>query len=216
MIDMERVGSILDRLGTAAEREGLTLELCRVDQDAVLELKARRSAPGVPIAFMLKAIEGTFRRYYPEISGVRLVDYDPGPEEVRAQKTRIEDTTFAPLARHKAPSLPVPAGIPGVDLRGLDRARAVRALENFVDLWGPREVDRLKVVGRTEDGPGRAIQKWLHVYADRVQSQHPDATDPEALVLHLTSACQDPSCIQGEPVELMPGKILLTGETDFD
>ncbi|MCE7871342.1 hypothetical protein DYH09_13310 [bacterium CPR1] len=215
MIDIKRVGSILDRLGPAAEREGLTLELCRVNEESVIELRARRNAPGVPIAFMVRAIEGTFRRYYPEVSGVRLVDYDPGPDEVRAQKTRIEDTVFAPLVRHKAPIVPAPAGIPGLDLRGLDRARAVRALENFVDLWGPREVDRLKIVGRTEDGPGRAIQKWLHLYADRVQSQHPDATDPEALILHLSRACQDPSCSQGEPVELMPGKILLTAEEDF-
>lgn len=216
MIDLERVGSILNRLEPAIEREGLTVELSRVNEDAVVELRARRSSPGVPIAFMLKAIEGTFRRYYPEIAGVRLVEYDPGPDEVRAQKTRIEDSAFAPLARHQAPRLPAPAGIPGVDLRGLDRARAVRALENFVDLWGPREVDRLKIVGRSEDGPGRAIKKWLHVYPDRIQSQHLDATDPEGLILHLTRACQNPNCSQGEPVELMPGRILLTGETDFD
>lgn len=209
MIEPGRVEEILQKLRPAAEHEGLDLELAGVAPDGAVELRARRVAAGAPVAFLIKAVEGTFRRYYPEVAAVRLVEYDPGPSEVRSQSTRLEDTGFAPLARHKPPPLPTPRGIPAVDLGGLDRKHAVRALEHFVDLWGPRELDRLKVIGLSQDAPGRAVKKWLHVYGDRVQSSHLDEDNPDVLVLHLQQACQDAACSHGLEVERMPGKILL-------
>ncbi len=215
MIDSGRVQEILARLGPAAEQEGIAMEFASVGEDDFVEVKARRIATGAPVAFLIKAVEGTFRRYYPEVPGIRLVEYDPGPKTLRSQKAaRIEDTGFASLARHKAPALPGPKGIPAIDLHGLDRKEAIRVLENFVDLWGPRDVDRVKVIGLTEDAPGRAVKKWLMVYADWVQSQHPDNGDPDVLVMHLKTVCSNDACCAGEEVERMPGKILLMYEPE--
>lgn len=215
MIDSARVREILGKLSPAAEKEGIELEFSGLGEDEVVEVRARRVATGAPVAFLIKAVEGTFRRYYPEVPGIRLIEYDPGPKTLRSQKARpIEDTGFASLARHKAPALPPPKGIPAIDLHGLDRKQAIRVLENFVDLWGPRDVDRVKVIGLTEDAPGRAIKKWLMVYPDWVQSKHLDNGDPDVLVIHLKQACSNDACSAGDEVERMPGKILMMYEPE--
>lgn len=215
MIDAGRVQEILAKLGPAAEHEGIAMEFSGLGADDVVEVRARRIGTGAPVAFLIKAVEGTFKRYYPEVPGIRLVEYDPGPKTLRSQKTaRIEDTGFASLAKHKAPSLPAPKGIPAIDLHGLDRKQAVRVLENFVDLWGPREVDRVKVYGLAEDAPGRAVKKWLMVYQDWVQSQHLDNGNPDVLVMHLKQVCSDEACAAGSEEERMPGKILLMYEPE--
>ncbi|MEW6283841.1 MAG: Smr/MutS family protein [Candidatus Eremiobacterota bacterium] len=209
MIDTDQVLEILERLQPATQHEGLQVELRQVVDD-VVELTARRTRPGAPAAFVIKAIEGTFRRYYPEVAGVRLVDYDPGPESAR-ETARAEDTSFAPLFRHGTPApYPAPRGIPGVDLHGLNRADSVRALEAFVDLWGPRGVSPVKVAGLEEDAPRRAAQKWLHVYRDNYRARHPDEGRPGVLVLHLGESCEDPACCRERDEELIPGRILLT------
>lgn len=206
MIDRARVLEILEKLRPATEQEGLEVEFLGISGNT-LELKARRRQPGAPTAFVIKAIEGTFRRYLPEIAAVRLVDYEPGTP---AKAPPAQETGFAPLFRPgpKAP-MPAPRGIPGVDLHGLDRADAVRALEAFMDVWGPR-VDRVKLVGLEEDAPRRAAEKYLHVYADNVKSRHPEPGRPGVLILHLADPCHNETCSRGMEEEVMPGRILLT------
>ncbi|MBI3928785.1 MAG: hypothetical protein HY319_24810 [Armatimonadetes bacterium] len=201
----DRSRQILEKLQPALAREGLEVELVGIDAD-ILNIRGRRVAPGVPTAFLVKAIAGTFRRYLPAIRDVCLVEYDPGPDE---KKTRSSPDFEKVLLRKHAPLAIQPRGVPGLDLSGMDRARAIRAIEAFVKMWTDREVDRLKIVGIDEDAPGRAFQKWAAHYAGDYSSHHPEQDRVRVAIVHLREPCQDPACSAGLEEEIMPGRILV-------
>lgn len=42
-------------------------------EDHRLLVRARRTGPGTPVAFLVKALEGTLRRYHPDLTEVELL-----------------------------------------------------------------------------------------------------------------------------------------------
>ena len=68
---------IVEKLRPTLRQEGLEVDFLG-REGAIVNIRAKRVSPGVPVAFLVKAIAGTFRRYLPEIEDVCLAEYDPG------------------------------------------------------------------------------------------------------------------------------------------
>lgn len=195
---------IIEKLQPKLKEEGLEVEF--LDQtDGIVNIRAKRISPGVPVAFLVKAIAGTFRRYLPEVKDVCLAEYDPG-EQIGTAPSE----TFEPVFKHK----PVAAqlslqGVPVVDLHGLDRKNAVRALENFFRVWRSKS-PLLGVLGLKEDAVNRAVAKWGSVYRDEYRELV--QVSEERWDIHLDESAEAHSLSrQGD--EIMPGKIFLTDES---
>lgn len=190
-MDLERARDIVLRLKPVLEEQGLELEVTGADGGTVI-LRGRRVRRGAPIAFMVKAVEGTFRRYLADFQGVRLEAFEELPQ--------------APEPPAAGPGF---QGLPGVDLSGADRAEAARALETFAVLARRRSVPRFKILGLGEDAALRAAQKWRDLYAADLRSVHPEESSPDSWIVHLDAACHDPACSAGQAEEILPARVLL-------
>lgn len=188
---MDRVRDILDRLEPTLAEQGLAVEPLALE-GSTLSVRARRTGPGMPAAFLVRLLEGTFRRYAPEVASVRLEEYE------------------TPAAAVPAATGPAAVGIPAIDLSGQDRRRAARALEAFVALALRRGARIVKVRGLAEDPARRAAEKWADFYRDTFRSRHPEAGVEGAWVVHFDRPCDDPACTAGQPTELMPAPLFLT------
>jgi len=176
-------------------------------EGSVVNIRAKRVAPGVPVAFLVKAIAGTYRRYMPEIEDVCLAEYDPG-ESIGTAPSE----TFEPVFQHKpvAPALPA-EGIPVVNLAGLNRRDAVRALENAFAVWKDKS-PLLGVTGLEEDAPGRAAAKWASVYEQDYEEL--EKPTPNRWTIVIRNDSEELQSMRDKPDEVMPGKIFLLEEGD--
>ena len=195
---------IIEKLQPKLEEEGLEVEYLGTEE-GIVNIRAKRISPGVPVAFLLKAIAGTFRRYMPEVTDVCLSEYDPGEQIPTAPSA-----TFDPVFQHKpvSPALSL-RGVPVVDLHGLDRRQAVKALESFFKVWKSKS-PVLGVLGVQQDPVMRAVEKWGSVY--REDFRELARTSDERWNIYLSEPEQAESLLsQGD--EVMPGKIFLTDES---
>lgn len=190
-MDLDRARDIVQRLKPVLDEQGLELEVTGAEGGTVL-LRGRRVGRGAPVAFMVKAVEGTFRRYLADFQDVRLEGFEDLPPTPEA-----------------APAGPGFRGVPGVDLAGADRAEAARALETFATLVRRRGADRFKVRGLGEDAPHRAAEKWRDLYREEVAAVHPEEGQADSWVVHLGDPCQDPACCSGQDEEILPARVLL-------
>lgn len=196
---------IIDKLRPTLRQEGLEVDFLGRD-GTIVNLRARRVSPGVPVAFLIKAIAGTFKRYLPEVEDVCLVEYDPG-EGIETKAS----PTFAPVFNHRHPQNgPGLAGLPVADLSGLTRRDAVRAIENFVKVWGSRS-PVLALRGLSEDAPERAARKWAEVYRDDYRELVEVSPDRWEIVLSGENP-EGISALKSKGDEVMPGRIFLTNE----
>lgn len=152
---------ILQKLESTFQQEGVTFEIVGREKQS-LQVRAKRTGPGTPVAFLVKALEGTLRRYHAELREVELVEYDPGVGSATPESPSPE---FDKVLKHKAAPtrLNLPE-VPGLDLSGNDRAQAVKALEQAQKMWSRQGIDRFKVMGLLEDPVRRAVDKWLNFY----------------------------------------------------
>lgn len=155
------VEEILARLQATFAQEGVQFEALGSEGQRLL-VRARRSGPGTPVAFLVKALEGTLRRYHESLREVELVEYDPGEGSATPE---VPSQEFDKVLKHKAaPSKLNLPEVPGLDLRGCDRAQAVTALEQAHKIWSRQGVERFKVRGLKEDPVKRAVEKWRTFY----------------------------------------------------
>lgn len=196
---------IIEKLRPTLRQEGLEVDFLGQD-GSIVNLRARRVSPGVPVAFLIKAIAGTFKRYKPEVEDVCLLEYDPGD----GIETR-PSPTFAPVFQHRPGGAGLsPAGLPVADLSGLNRRDAVLAIESFVKVWGTRS-PALGLLGLSEDAPGRAARKWAEVYRDDYRELVEISPDRWEIVLSRENL-EGISALKSKGDEVMPGRIFLTNE----
>ncbi len=201
-----RAEEIIEKLRPTLLHEGLEVDY-QGQEGSVVNLRARRVAPGVPVAFLVKAIAGTFRRYMPEIEDVCLTEYDPGDSVAVAPSE-----TFEAVFTHRPRTLSVPlAGIPVLDLTGLNRRDSVRALEGFVKVWKDR-CPILGIQGLEQDAPYRAALKWSKVYAADYRQLLKKSDSRWDLCFDSEDGSAEELLEQGRE-EVMPGKIFLTEST---
>lgn len=196
---------IIEKLRPKLREEGLEVDF--IDrQGKVVNIRAKRVAPGVPVAFLVKAIAGTYRRYLPEVEDVCLAEYDPG-ESIGTAPSE----TFEPVFNHKpvSPSLNL-EGLPVIDLSGLDRKQAVIALENFFKVWKEKS-PILGVSGLDQDAPRRAAEKWASVYQSDYQTVEKLSDSRWDIVVESMDSEAVERLRSGDD-EIMPGKIFILDE----
>lgn len=196
---------IIEKLRPKLREEGLEVDF--IDQEGgVVNIRAKRVAPGVPVAFLVKAIAGTYRRYMPDVEDVCLTEYDPGDDIGTAPSE-----TFEPVFQHKpvAEGLKV-KGLPVIELSGLDRRQAVQAMEHFFRVWKTKS-PLLGVEGLTEDAPLRAMKKWASVYRDEYREIEKVSASRWNIVIHLDDEALLTQ-MRAQDEECMPGKIFLLNE----
>lgn len=155
------VEEILAKLQGTFEQEGVHFEVVGQDGERLL-VRARRSGPGTPVAFLVKALEGTLRRYHEHLKEVELVEYDPGEG---SSTPEVPSQEFDKVLKHKAaPSKLNLPEVPGLDLSGCDRAEAVKALEQAHKIWSGQGVERFLIKGMSQDPVQRAVEKWRSFY----------------------------------------------------
>lgn len=155
------VDEILAKLEATFQQEGVSFESLGTEGERLL-VRAKRSGPGTPVAFLVKALEGTLRRYHSSLREVELVEYDPGEG---SSTPEVPSQEFDKVLKHKAApgKLNLPE-VPGLDLRDCDRAQAVTALEQAHKMWSRQGVQRFKVRGLSQDPVARAVEKWRTFY----------------------------------------------------
>lgn len=196
---------IIDKLRPMLLQQGMEIDYLGLE-GAMVNVRAKRVSPGPPVAFLLKGIAGTFRRYMPEVEDVCLVEYDPG-NGITTTKTEM----FEPVFNHRPTAVSIPlAGLPVVDLKGLSRRDAVRAIEGFFKVWGPRS-PVVGLQGLTDEAALRAARKWAEVYRD----DYREAVEVDSDRWEFVVDGENPERISELKTlgdEVMPGRIFLTNE----
>lgn len=191
--------TILARLNPLLEQEGLELQVVAVGE-GVVHLRGRRVSPGAPMAFMVRALEGTFRRYLPGFREVALDEWQ-GLQEPEAS---FETRTSGPRMR----------GLPSLDLAGTNRQQAAQALEIFAGMLRRQGASCARLLGIATDEPERAVRKWLAVHREDGVLGHPEAGHQDRWILHFGQACEAAEiCHPEESVETLPARILLLGQS---
>ena len=195
---------ILHKLEPVFAQEGVAFEILGSEQQRLL-VRARRTGPGAPIAFLVKALEGTLKRYHESLQEVELVEYDPGQGSATPEKP---SPTFDKVMKHQAPAarLSLPEA-PGLDLRGCDRAQAVRALEQAHKMWSRQGTQRFKVRGLSEEPVQRAFEKWRGFY-DQVESVEQEDEDVARVTLRGASGA-----FPEEETLWFPSRLMLISES---
>lgn len=91
-----RAEEIFGKLQPTLHKEGFEVDFLGTE-GAVVNIRARRVGAGVPVAFVVKALAGTCRRYLNGIEDVCLAEYDPG-EDIPV----TESQTFEPVFQFSA------------------------------------------------------------------------------------------------------------------
>jgi hypothetical protein len=198
------VDEILAKLAATFEQEGVRFEALGSEQQRLL-VRARRTGPGTPVAFLVKALEGTLRRYHEHLTEVELVEYDPGEG---SSTPEVPSQEFEKVLKHKAVTgkLSLPE-VPGLDLQGCDRAQAVTALEQAFKLWSRQGVERFKVRGLSEDAVVRAVEKWLTFYGQADSTELEGDGDTLRVVLKGARSREFPE----QETLWFPARLMLTG-----
>ena len=196
---------ILHKLESTFAQEGVCFEIVGREQERLL-VRARRTGPGTPVAFLVKALEGTLRRYHEELREVELVEYDPGEGSATPQTPSAE---FDKVLKHRASSagLNLPE-VPGLDLRGSDRAQAIRALEQAHKMWARQGVERFRVRGLLEEPVQRAVEKWLNFY--ELAESYELESDRDVIRIVLKGA--GPGDFPESETLWFPARLMLMGE----
>ncbi len=190
-IELHQTREILEKLDPVLREQGVDLTLLRVEQ-GIVHLQARRLTAEARVAFAVRAVAGTLRRYLPGFHEVRL--------EV------LQDAAGAPT-RPTGPAIP---GLPGLDLAGLSRRQAARALDSFATLARRRGDARIRLRGLDEPEPLRAAHAWCALNLLAPSWHHPEEASTGSWILHLEGPCPGPrTCGVGEEGLAVPGRILL-------
>lgn len=194
---------ILDKLQVIFNDEGLEVVLLSCDSDSV-HLKITRVAEGMPTAIIVKAIEGTFKRYHPTITKVVLDEYVKEIPEGAPTVTGVS-APFAKLFKNQ-PALQF-RGLPGLDLKGADKHQTAQAIEVFVNMLDSQNGVIFRLRNLSPDAMS-VIRQWANLNACYLHQQnhsenmwvvhtnrHPQAelrhrSEPERLA-HEGSCCTE-------------------------
>lgn len=190
-MELHQTREILEKLDPVLREQGVELTLVTVDEGRV-HLRARRLDAEARVAFAVRAVAGTLRRYLPGFREIHL--------------EAVEQDAGSP----RPPAGPAFPGLPGLDLAGLSRRQAARALESFAALCRRRGDARFRVLGLHEPEPLQATRAWCALNLVAPSWSHPEGTSAETWILHLDGPCPRPeTCGSGEEGLAVPGRILL-------
>ena len=126
---------ILKKLEKTFDHEGVRLVSFHLDDSSKrVYVNLERFAPGLPTAFLVKGLQGTFRRYWDRQTEVILEHYQVLPEasETISHSSEQLKQDLLKGASH-TPALAF-KGIPCLDMRGASAKEAVSCLEVFINM----------------------------------------------------------------------------------
>lgn len=186
--------AILKKLEPAAKLEGLKVLFAGIEENT-LHLKVHRIGEGIPVAFFIKALEGTFRKYLPQLSGIALVEYQKNGFEAK------QSQEFQKVYLHQPPRVKIqPKGLPSTDVSTLNQAQTVQIFETLSHMWQDQSPWFL-VTGLNHPPALDGAKKWeFHFPNDYLKIQK----EQDQWLVYLTEA--PPPDL---PIESIPAKLLL-------
>lgn len=153
----QEIQKILDKLKILFDEQGLRVELDYIDKKtATAFFRMERFAKGLPAAFIIKGMGGTFRRYLPEIKEAAISSYQGLPEPERNDASSEASNNSQPDKSQKTP---------GLSLKGCTRSEAARALCTFLDMMRRNGENLFRITGTDEKEVLPALKQWLAINA---------------------------------------------------
>lgn len=203
---------IIKKLEETLADEGLTItSFAFRDGSKEFHISMRRFAPGLPAAFMVKGLQGTFRRYLDPQTEVVLDNYEvaPGSEErpSRSSETLKQAILNGPAGTLRFENPPLLR----FSLQNNDRRAAAEALENFVRIVKRRGIEVFGV-----ECPGEAALKVLKQWcAINGAYLHRQAGSEAVYIVHREGLAEadrnghQASCCKDAEFEILPADILV-------
>ena len=179
-----------------------------------VRIRLERFAPGLPTAFMVKGLQGTFRRYYDPDTDVILEEYKvlSQAEGAKPASSAVKEDFERAWKAHTGRA--VFKAVPGIDLSGASAQLSACAWENFTAML-KRQDEKFAVVSLDNDPSRRVLRQWssinsayLHRFArsENLWALHLDVLTPdtpEAAVEH------ESKCLVPAEVDMLPARILV-------
>lgn len=201
---------IFKKLEETFSNEGVRLESFRLDESFKrVYISLKRFAPGLPTAFLVKGLQGTFRRYLDRQTEVVLERYEVLPEATEATSKSSEQLKQDLLkgAAH-SPALAFKE-TPCLDLRGASAKEAVSALEVFINMVTRQNLKICRFY-LDDQNSRRVVRQWAAINGAKLSCL---SKNDELWLLHLEPSSGNELT---EPVELskqevLPYRVLLLG-----
>lgn len=207
---------IFNKLEQTFSNEGIRLVSFRLDEPSQrVYISLERFAPGLPTAFLVKGLQGTFRRYLDRQIEVILEHYEVLSETAQAL-SKSSKQLKQDLLKGVAPS-PALAfkGTPCLDMRGASASEAASSLETFINIIKRQELKDCLFYLDNQNSR-RVVRQWA-----AINGAHLSCLSKENGLWHLqlsnTSEEKDEEKLSKRPdlskMERLPYKILLLGST---
>ncbi len=177
---------IIKEIQPILQQENMELTILGESNDLV-KIGIHRTGPGSPVAFMVKAIEGTFKKYHSSINKVELASYEPNDHAAIASD--LTEKILHPETSGVAMKV---QGNPILDLSDQNQKDSLSALEAFLRMWS-QSVSILGVAGISETGPSNAIKKWSTHFEKAYDTIIPDPENSNLvwITLNDTTVLED-------------------------
>ena len=159
------VTEIIDKLQNTFAGEGLRFVAHDYDKNSrQLNVSLERFAPGVPVAFMVKGLQGTLRRYLDSESTVILQDYKvlPSAREADSQSNPKLQKAILQGVYKKTRSRIKFNNYPGLDLSEAKKGEASLALESLQSIAESQGLDTIAVKASSEFAR-KVLRQWASI-----------------------------------------------------
>ncbi|MDO5295972.1 MAG: hypothetical protein Q4F00_04890 [bacterium] len=194
---LEQAQNILDRLEVVFKEQGLNVAIDRLEGDRLF-INLERTAKGMPVLFMVKAIGGTFRRYLPAIQNVEINSFTKTVEQ-----PSDKETSQQPLFSFN--------GIPELDMSGINPQDAVLALDNFASLVRRHNLHKFRISWKDRVEAATILPRWVRSI-NACMHQQGDMTGK--YIVHIPAIpldeSHDPHCGLTENGDVLPARIMIT------
>ena len=193
----EQIQSILDRLEVVFKEQGLTVAIDRLEGDTLF-VNLERTAKGLPVQFMVKAIGGTFRRYLPAVQKVEINNFIR-----RIKQAGDEEPQQQPLFSFN--------GIPELDMSGINPQDAVLALDNFASLVKRHNLHKFRIAWKDRVEAATILPRWVRSIN---ACMHQQGDTIGKYIVHIPAVpldnSHDPHCGLTEKGDVLPARIMIT------
>jgi len=203
---------IFKKLEKTFNDEGVRLESFRLDESSKrVYINLERFAPGLPTAFLVKGLQGTFRRYLDQQIEVILESYNVLPEAAEAtsqsseqlKQDLLKGATHSPALAFK--------GTPCLDMRGASAKEAVSALEAFISMVRRQNLKICRFY-LDDQNSRRVVRQWAAINGAKLSCL---SEEDELWRLQLESASGN-ELTEHEKLskqEVLPYRVLLLGSS---
>lgn len=202
---------IFEKLEKTFGNEGVRLTGFHLDESSKqIYVNLERFAPGLPTAFLVKGLQGTFRRYFDQKTEVILEDYKVLPKAADGISQSSEQLRQDLLKGVAHPPALTFKGMPCLDMRGASAKEAVSSLEIFINIVTRQNLQSCLLYLDNKNSR-RVTRQWAAINRAQLSCL---SEEKELWHLQLENPSEHELTEQFEvsKPEVLPYKILLLGE----